>query len=320
MFLSMRGCPYGCSYCFNHAYNRLTRGKGPVLRYRSVDNLIAEIEEVRRNEILNHVLIDDDTFLLKPPGWLKEFIDRFPAEVGLPFSCNVRANLVDDAIVLALKRAGCQYVWMGVECGHEKTSRDILRRGISNAQIEAAAEIMHRRHLPFITQNLTGLPVDNPLAVDLATLDLNIRLKPHFAWSSLLYPYPTTEIGRLAMVKRQFHGDLDRSPVSNKSRVSLDFGDPRINRKVGNLHKLFGLIVQFPFLRRSAMPLISLPFSRFYLWLYFAFYGYKYVLATTSRRNLRRTLGFYVVFFIKYVSRLEKYRAFSEGPRGMGRR
>jgi len=232
-----------------------------------------------------------------------------------PKSACHSVDLVDDATVSGLKRAGCQYVWMGVECGHEETAGDILHRGISNAQITAAAETLHRHNLPFISQNLTGLPVRDPLTVDLATLDLNIRIKPDFAWSSLLYPYPTTEIGRLAAAKGLFHGDLDRSPVSNKSRVPLDFGDPGVNRKVSNLHKLFGVIVEFPFLRRAVLPLISLPFSRFYLWLYFAFYGYKYVLAKTSWRNLRRTLRFYAVFFVKYVSRLEKRNTFSGSSR-----
>lgn len=314
MFLAMRGCPYSCTYCFNHAYNQLNRGKGPLLRYRSVDNLIQEITKVRDDLLLEHVLIDDDTFLLKPKGWLEEFSERFAREVGLPISCNVRADLVNDTTVAALKRAGCQYVWMGVECGHERTASRVLQRGLTNERILAAARTMRRLHLPFFTQNLIGLPVDDPLTVDLATLDLNLRLKPDFAWSSLLYPYPNTEISRLALEIGMFHGDLERSPVSNKSRSALNFGDPGLARKIDNLHKLFGLIVQYPFLRRVTMLLIALPFRRFYLWLYFGFYGYRYVLAKTPWRNLRRTLRFYAVFFIKYVSRLEQRGKFSALP------
>ena len=38
--LAGRGCPFQCTFCFNHAYQRLYRGKGRYVRMRSVDNLI----------------------------------------------------------------------------------------------------------------------------------------------------------------------------------------------------------------------------------------------------------------------------------------
>ena len=49
-----------------------------------------------------------------------------------------------------------------------------------------------------MTQNLIGLPVPNPVEIDYDTLDFNIKLKPDYAWSSILYPYPGTEIGESA--------------------------------------------------------------------------------------------------------------------------
>ena len=45
--MSNRGCPYKCTYCFNHAYNKLTKGTGDMMRYRSVDSIIREIKEVK---------------------------------------------------------------------------------------------------------------------------------------------------------------------------------------------------------------------------------------------------------------------------------
>ena len=41
--MSMRGCPYPCTYCHNHQLNELYKGKGKILRRRSVDNVIKEI-------------------------------------------------------------------------------------------------------------------------------------------------------------------------------------------------------------------------------------------------------------------------------------
>ena len=64
-----------------------------------------------------------------------------------------------------------------------------------------------------MTQNLIGLPVPNPTKIDYDTLDLNIKLKPYFAWSSILYPYPGTEIGSLATKIGFFDNDFEISEI-----------------------------------------------------------------------------------------------------------
>jgi anaerobic magnesium-protoporphyrin IX monomethyl ester cyclase len=309
VFMAMRGCPYQCTYCFNHIYNELTEGKGKVVRYRSVDNVIAEIKSVQERFFLDRVIFADDTFVLKPKNWLRNFAERYSLEVGLPLICTVRANLIDDEICVLLKRMKCINVYMGLECGNNAVANEVLKRHISNEQITEACTILHKHRIKILTQNLVGLPVDNPLEVDLETLDFNIKLKPHFAWSSILYPYPGTKIGQLAISKGMFDDDFEKTNVSNKTESALDFGDLMLKRKIVNLHKLFGIIVQFPFLRRLTPALISLPFTRFYTWVFFAFYGYK-ILVQSSFKGMLKASHFYITFYFKYVSRLEKRTVF----------
>jgi radical SAM superfamily enzyme YgiQ (UPF0313 family) len=310
MFMSMRGCPYQCAYCFNHVYNDMTEGKGRILRYRSVDSLIAEIKDVKEHYFLDRVFIDDDTFLLKPKGWLEEFAEKYPKEIGVPISCNVRANLVSERIGNLLKQMGCRNAYMGVECANNEIATQVLKRNISNEQIVKACEILHKHNIKILTQNLIGLPVDNPLEVDMETLDFNIKLKPDFGWSSLLYPYPGTELGRLAVHNGMFDSDFDKIHVSNKTDSALDFGDLKLKRKIVNLHKLFGIIVQFPFLRPLTSFLISLPLTRFYTWVFFAFYGYKR-LRESSMRGIIKTIRHHISFYFKYVTQLEEHTEFS---------
>ncbi|MFH2137539.1 MAG: radical SAM protein [Candidatus Omnitrophota bacterium] len=305
MFISMRGCPYQCTYCFNHAYNTLTKDKGKTLRYRSVDNLIAEIKEVKEQYFLDRVFINDDIFLLKPKGWLEEFAGKYPKTIGCPITCNVRANLVNEKICKLLKQANCRNVNMGVECGNNKIAAGVLKRNLSNEQITKARATLHAYRIKIMTQNLLGLPVDNPLAVDMETLNFNIALKPYFAWSSLFYPYPATELGRLAIQKGIFNADFEKISVSNKTDSALDFGDKHLKRKIVNLHKLFGIIVQFPFLRPFTPFLISLPLTHFYKWMFFAFYGYK-VLRQSSTIGIFKSMRHYIVFYFKYINQLEK--------------
>ena len=305
MFMAMRGCPNNCTYCFNHVYNKMTKGKGKMLRARSVDSIIAEIKEVKQKYFMDCVLIDDDTFFIKPEGWLEEFAEKFPKEIGLPFICNGRANLLDDRVGRLLKQANCKNVTLGIECANNEVATKVLGRNISNEQIIRACKILHHYKIKIMTQNLIGLPINNPLEVDLQTLDFNIKLKPDIAWSSILYPYPNTEIGKLAIQKGMFDADFEKIHVSNKTDSALDFGDPKLKLKIINLHKLFGIIVQFPILRTFTNSLISLPFTKFYTWLYFAFYGYK-TIKNSGKKEFFRMIKYYISFYFKYVPQIEK--------------
>ena len=98
---------------------------------------------------------------------------------------------------------------------------------------------------------------------------------------------------------------------SLKSATSLTLDDKMEERKINNFHKLFSIIVQFPFLRPFTKTLISLPLSFLYTWIYFAFYGFKY-LSHSSFKGLLLTFVHYLKFYFKYVSRLEKKIKFSK--------
>jgi anaerobic magnesium-protoporphyrin IX monomethyl ester cyclase len=306
LFMAARGCPYRCSYCFNHAYNRLTKDKGRLLRTRSVGNVLLEIRRVKEKYFTNCVWIDDDTFLLKPKGWLEEFAERYPKEIGIPLFLNGRANLIpDNDTGRLLQRMGCRTLCLGVECGNEQVANDLLKRNLDNQEIVNACEILHKCGIQILTQNLVGLPVDDPLKTDLETLDLNIRLRPYLAHDHLLYPYPETEVGEVAIKRGLFDSNFEKVFVTVKIDSVLNFHDPALRRKLVNLHKIFSLVVQFPFLRRFVDTLISLPLTPMYTWLYFAFCGYK-VITMSGLKGFVRVLPRYVLFYLRMVPRLER--------------
>ncbi|MDA1091451.1 MAG: radical SAM protein, partial [Proteobacteria bacterium] len=118
-FMAARGCPYKCSYCFNVKYNEAYKNKGKIIRCRSPEKMIQEIEWVIDNHFIRHVSFIDDLFILKPKEWIREFADLYKERIGLPFDCTVRANAVRDETIATLKDAGMAFVWMGVESGDE---------------------------------------------------------------------------------------------------------------------------------------------------------------------------------------------------------
>ncbi len=300
VFFATRGCPYDCAYCFNRQYRGLYRGLGAMVRYRSVGHLIGEIQEVKSRYPLDVVWIDDDTFLLKPPGWLEDFARQYRDRIGLPLSCNVRADLVHEPVIRMLRDAGLDSVWMGVECGNDEVARHILHRNLTSDQIRAAARVLRDAGIKVVTQNLLGLPVDHPYEVDRQTLDLNVEIRPTYAWSSILYPYPGTAIEAYARDKGFLRGPV-RFLETNKRASMLAFRDPKVKRRVENLHKLFGIIVRFRFLRHACDALCSLPLDWLYTPLYYLWYGYVVKTKLYPFRSPLREIGHYVSLWWRFV-------------------
>ena len=295
-FFSTRGCPYKCTYCFNSKQNELFEGKGSVLRHRSPESMINEILGVKQNYPLQIVLFEDDTFLLKPKKWFEKFISLYKDKIKLSLFCNVRANVVTDEKIALLRDAGLMGVCIGIEFGNEKVANELLLRNIVNNQLINACTILKKHSIKIITQNLVGIPVQGSYSIDLETLDLNLKIKPTFAWSSILTPYPGTPIEKMlrenAIIK-----DKVALLETNKRGSVFSFSSPLEKRRIENLHKLFGLIVEFPFLRRFTDTLTSLPLGRLYTALFYLFYGYNYKVRFFPIRSLRKEMLSYIKFW-----------------------
>jgi len=272
IFFPNRGCPYLCTYCFNHKYNGLYRGKGETIRYRSVENVLAEIKEVRSKWPLKHIFFLSDNFILNK-GWVGEFAARYRAEIRLPFTCNVRANLVDEEVASDLRKAGCVSVLFGVESGDERLRNDVLKRQMSDEVLLRAGRMLRAADIRLYTQNILALPGE-AFRQALSTLALNQSLRPAYAWASIFTPYPSSELTEYAIENGYFEGNSDRINPSFHSHSVMNFSSHRERRMFTNLHRLFGIFVEWPFLGRYARLLCAMPLTPVYSVLYKLWYGY----------------------------------------------
>ena len=193
-FMAGRGCPYGCTYCCNHALRKIFNGKGPYVRIRSVNNLLKEIRHITKEYggLVKKLNFEDDTFTLFPK-WLKEFTSAYKKEFSYPFSCNVRVETVNRQVLSSLKDAGCYAIKLGVESGDEWLRRNILKRSMTNEEIIRACKTAHELDLKIYVYNMLGLPFENPEMIE-ETLKLNRQIDPNMMQTTIFYPYPNTEL------------------------------------------------------------------------------------------------------------------------------
>jgi anaerobic magnesium-protoporphyrin IX monomethyl ester cyclase len=255
-FLTGRGCPYNCTYCFNHALSEIYRGKGRRFRQRSVDHVIEEIHWVRDHYPLGFVVFVDDTFVLSQE-WLSEFAEKYPRQIGLPFFCNTRANLVTEEQVQLLKEAGCHTVSMGIETASDRIRNDLLKRRMSREQILEASRLIHKGDLHLTTTNMIGLPTST-LEDDLDTLDLNVQARPSYAHVFIFQPYPRTELGEFTREHGWMVGTFDDIGEVAWDHSVLEFDEVH-KRGLAVLQRFFAIGVEWPLLVPLIKRLMRLP-------------------------------------------------------------
>lgn len=283
-----RGCPYRCSYCFNHAYNKLYDFDGLMIRRRSVGNVIAELLDLKGSYPVELVVFQDDIFILDSE-WVRGFSKEYREKVGIPFHCHLRANLVNEEIVESLADAGCISIKMAIESADDFIRNDILKRGMSRKQIHDATSLVREAGIVLVTQNILGNP-NETLEQAIDTLRLNIQCKPGYAFATLLQPYPKTEIGEY--VKNQglledTAGDFDHSSFFDGTVLKTSH-----RREIERLRMIFPLVVECPFLLRFVRTLIRLPLDPLYalldkLWKGFAVKHREMRYRLTLREYLR---------------------------------
>ncbi|MBN2055000.1 B12-binding domain-containing radical SAM protein [bacterium] len=254
-FMSGRGCPYACSFCFNHSYQELYRDRGTYIRKRSIDNMIRELVMVKARFPVRTVRFEDDLFGVDT-GWLLDFLPRYRAEVGLDFICSFRADRLNERIVRELKRSGCINVVFGVEAGSERLRNDVLCKQLSDDHIFTAARLLKAVDLNFCTTNILGLPHET-WAEALTTMTFTLKLAPRFTWCSIFQPYPRTALGR-RLIEDGVVGCLNTDEIDANYHSRSILVQDAIH-KSENLHKFFYIVFKFPWLLPLVKHLCALP-------------------------------------------------------------
>jgi radical SAM superfamily enzyme YgiQ (UPF0313 family) len=208
-FIASRGCPYSCTYCFNHAFNKMFKGCGKLLRRSSVDNLISDIEYVMRNfPPVRVIRFADDTFAHKADKWLEEFSEKYASRIQPPFYCLMRSNTLTEETAYLLARAGCQSIPMSIESGVQSVRNNILKRNISDETLIRSFEVADKFGIKVLAATMIGIP-GTTLEDDFKSLEFTRKIHPAAPNFPILTPYPGTEIWKYAVESNLLDKETD---------------------------------------------------------------------------------------------------------------
>jgi len=124
--MTQRGCPFSCTYCFNHLRKAQHKGERYVRR-RSVDNVLTECEQRMRDFDLPGFAFMDDV-LVKDREWLEEFAEKYPRRIGLPFGGYAHPSLSDEAMIRLLVGVGLRFITLGIQSGSRYIAHEVYNR------------------------------------------------------------------------------------------------------------------------------------------------------------------------------------------------
>jgi len=316
--MASRGCPNACSYCCHSYLKKLYANRGKYFRFRSPENVIAELSAAKKKYNLRMIRFHDDDLMAAEPQWLKDFSKEYAREIGVPFACFVHPNTVTPEKAAFLVEAGCHDVEIGVQSVSEKTRREIMDRNISTQRLEDSINVLKKAGLKVITDNILGVP-GQPLdeIIDMLKFYNRNRVMKIYCFGFRYYPKTTiiTKAFNSGLLKEEHINDLEEG----RNVQAFISGGDQLTTEMKQLQTFFAFLLYWPYwfndliikyrLYRLFVPLpyfITVIFSN---WLRIPYrYNWALHITITRYRNfilkrIKRNLFFYKLRTVRVDSR-----------------
>lgn len=230
-----RGCPFNCSYCSNHALRKIA--PGIYVRVRSIPNIIRELRElITQEKTLLPIHLEIETIGVDQKWTIDvaHAIERLLAQtrINATFSTNLRITPNADftRVFRSFRKAHIQAVNIGLESGSERVRQTVLRRFYSNKDLYRTVRQAKKAGLNVNLFNIIGLPGET-YADFLETVKVNRICQPNAHMTSIFFPYPGTDLCRMAQEQHLMDKPIDPTAERAKAILSLPgFSSRQIQR------------------------------------------------------------------------------------------
>jgi radical SAM superfamily enzyme YgiQ (UPF0313 family) len=190
LIISSRGCPFNCIYCTAHKYY------GKNVRFRSAENIVAEMRHVTEKLGIRFIAMWSDTFTLKKDFVLDLCNKIIESKLDVEWYCNSRVDTVDEDMIEAMAKAHCKVITLGVESLDQKML-DRMRKGIKVQRIKDTINLCRKHGIITQAHLIFGLPGENKDTIR-TTIKGIIDANPDYAEFYCAVPFPGTDFNEFA--------------------------------------------------------------------------------------------------------------------------
>jgi anaerobic magnesium-protoporphyrin IX monomethyl ester cyclase len=184
VMITSRGCNRHCIYCF-----QMDKERKSGIRYRSIDNVMREIELCVKQGY-KEIKFLDDTFAADYDRAMKITDEIRRRRLSIAWFASACVNQVDKPLLRAFRDAGCWAVLFGAESGVQK-NLNTIRKGITLEQVQKTVRAAQDVGLRVSTPFLFGIPGET-FEEGLETIEFAVKLNPDMANFHAITPFPGT--------------------------------------------------------------------------------------------------------------------------------
>ena len=216
--LYSRGCPYSC---FNYCTYPTQQGR--VVRRRSAENLIGEINHWYKNYNIKNFLFRDPVFSINNKTTL-ELCNKIK-ESGLKINFGIETHLNNLTVDLAqeLYNCGLRYIEVGIESVTEEVITASKRFSIEKKKQIDLIKAIEKIGIKIKTMFIYGLPLDDLKTCE-ASLKFAIEINSSYSQYNIFTPYPGTPI------YKEYETKITSDKYEDFSQSNLVFTHEKLTR------------------------------------------------------------------------------------------
>lgn len=190
-FISSRGCPFNCNFCYNQAFNNRR------WRAHSADKVVEEVTYLKDQYDIDGIRFYDDLFFTNPQRAIS-ILER----INLPWYGEARIGMITQTMVNKFIKTNAKEILFGLESGSDRILK-LMNKQQTVQQIYNGVKLLSQApELRVVGSFIVGCPTETREET-FETIDMILKLKeihPSMRYTVGFYlPYPGSEMYKLAV-------------------------------------------------------------------------------------------------------------------------
>jgi radical SAM superfamily enzyme YgiQ (UPF0313 family) len=247
--ITHRGCPYNCTFCSKIF-------KKP--RFRSVENILEEIDYIYSEEKIKDIQFRDNTFNLNQKqniGICKGIIKN---QYDFHWRALVRPDLLNEKLVRYYKKSHCYLLSLGAESGSERILK-ILKKGYNKEQIRNAFALTRKYNIETHGYFMIGVPGETFAEIK-QTFKFIREINPLYLNIQIYSPIPGSELYDVLVKKNMIDKTFQFSKLKGVCRPYLNLRNLP-NKLLTNMRRygLFRHFINPKYLKKVGTKILTEP-------------------------------------------------------------
>ncbi|MBM2833492.1 MAG: radical protein [Candidatus Brocadiaceae bacterium] len=190
------GCPYSCHFCcINTIFGK------PGIKYWSLEKVVSWIDSLVNKYKVRNIRFADELFVLSPKR-VEMLCDLLiEREYDLNIWAYGRVDTIDESLLKKLKKAGVNWLCLGIESANEKVRGSVNKK--IKSDVRNVIKSIQANGINVMGNYMFGLPEDNLTTME-ETLQLAMDLNCEFINFYTVMAYPGSQLHEWASAKEDY--------------------------------------------------------------------------------------------------------------------